>query len=58
MREYAAVHGCLMALTAAVVAVTVAVGDTSGPSALQAAGSGADGVGLVGHPTRGAFMIG
>jgi hypothetical protein len=36
VREYAAVHGCLRALTAAVVAVTVAVGDTNRPSASKA----------------------
>jgi hypothetical protein len=34
--EYAAVYGCARALTAAVVAVTVAVGDTGGPSAPEA----------------------
>jgi len=32
VREYVAVYGCIRALTTAVVAVTVAVGDTSGPS--------------------------
>jgi hypothetical protein len=57
VREYAAVYGCVRALTIAVVAVTVAVRDTGRPSALQA-GSGVGGVGLVGRPTRGAFMIG
>jgi soluble P-type ATPase len=36
MREYSAVHGCLGQLTAVVVAVTVAVGDTSGSSASEA----------------------
>ena len=34
-REYVAVHGCVRALTTAVVAVMVAVGDTSGLSASQ-----------------------
>jgi hypothetical protein len=34
-REYAAVHGRLRTLTDAVVAVTVAVGDTVGPSASE-----------------------
>jgi hypothetical protein len=34
VREYVAVHGCLRALAAAVVAVTVAVGDISGTSRL------------------------
>jgi len=33
VREYVAVYGCLRALTAAVVAVTVAVRDTGRPSA-------------------------
>jgi hypothetical protein len=33
VREYVAVHRCVRALTAADVAVTAAVGDTSGPSA-------------------------
>ena len=36
-REYVAGHGCVRALTIAVVAATVAVGDSSGPSASQAA---------------------
>jgi hypothetical protein len=36
VREYTAVYGCVRALTTAVVAVTVAVGDTSGPPASQA----------------------
>ena len=36
VREYTAVYGCVRALTAAVVAVTVAVGDTTGPRAMQA----------------------
>jgi hypothetical protein len=36
VREYTAVCGCIGALTTAVVAVTVAVGDTSGPPASQA----------------------
>jgi hypothetical protein len=34
--EYVAVYGCARSLTAAVVAVTVAVGDTGGPPAPQA----------------------
>ena len=34
--EYVAVYGCVRALTTAVVAVTVAVGGTSGPPALEA----------------------
>src|SRR5215470_2980446 len=38
VREYVAVHGCVRALTAAVVAVMVAVRGTSGPPA-SAAGS-------------------
>lgn len=38
VREYVAIYGCLRALTAAVVAVTVAVGDTGGPSASRFAG--------------------
>jgi hypothetical protein len=33
VREYVAVYGCVRALTTAVVAVTVAVRDSSGPSA-------------------------
>jgi hypothetical protein len=33
VREYVAVHGCVRVLTTAVVAVMVAVRDTSGPSA-------------------------
>jgi hypothetical protein len=33
VRGYAPVHGCLGALMVAAVAVTVAVGDVSGPSA-------------------------
>jgi hypothetical protein len=57
VREYVAVHGCLRALTTAVVAVTVAARDTGRPSALQA-GSGADGAGLAVRAARGAFMIG
>ena len=36
VREYMAVHRCLRALATAVVAVTVVVGDTSGPSAPRA----------------------
>jgi hypothetical protein len=36
VREYVAVYGCVRALTTAVVAVTVAVGDTGRPSACQA----------------------
>src|SRR4029077_3099491 len=36
VREYTAVYGCVRVLTTAVVAVTVAVGDTSGPPASQA----------------------
>lgn len=36
VREYAVVHSCLRALMAVVVAVTVAVGGTSGPSASEA----------------------
>jgi hypothetical protein len=36
VREYTAVYGCVRALTTEVVAVTVAVGDTSGPPASQA----------------------
>jgi len=35
VREYTAVYGCVRALTTAVVAVTVAVGDTSGPPVSQ-----------------------
>ncbi len=38
-REYVAVYGCVRALTAAVVAVTVAVADSGGPSASQMASS-------------------
>jgi len=40
VREYVAVHGCLRALTAAVVAVTVAVRDTGRPSASYTRGVG------------------
>jgi hypothetical protein len=36
MREYVTVHGCVRALMSAAVAVMVAVGDTSGPSAPEA----------------------
>jgi hypothetical protein len=36
VREYVVVHGCVRALTTAVVAVMVAVRDTSGPSASEA----------------------
>ena len=37
VREYVAVYGCVRTLTTAVVAVTVAVRDTSGPPAPEAA---------------------
>jgi len=37
VREYVAVYGCVRALTTAVVAVMVAVRDTSGPLASEAA---------------------
>ena len=36
VREYLTVHGCVRVLRSAVVAVMVAVRDTSGPSASQA----------------------
>jgi hypothetical protein len=49
-----AVYGCVRTLTAAVVAVAVAIRETGPPSALQVESS----VGLASRPARGAFMIG
>lgn len=51
VREYAAVHGCPRVLTAAIVAVMVAVGDSSGRS-LSKAGSQARAITLhIASPT-------
>ena len=50
VREYVTVYGCVRALTTAVVAVTVAVEDTSGASASQAGSQDPEPAGAAGLP--------